>query len=72
MATHLSSTWFKRALSEKQTIDLLILDHRAGKLPEQPAMADRIGVVVPGGDLDLARIKRIERVRQVEDRQSLM
>ena len=35
-------------------------------------MADRVGVVVPGGDLDHGRVERVERVREVEDRQSLV
>ncbi len=35
-------------------------------------MADRVGMVVPGGDLDLARVEWVERVREVEDRQSLV
>jgi hypothetical protein len=33
-------------------MQLLVLDHRAGQGPEQAAMADRVGVVVPDGDLD--------------------
>ena len=51
-------TWSSLGLSEKQTIDVLVLDHRAGQSQEQTAMANRIGVVVPRGDLDLARVER--------------
>ena len=35
-------------------------------------MADRVGVVIPGGDLDHGRVERVERVRQIEDGQSLV
>ena len=31
-------------------------------------MAERVGMVVPGGDLELAGSIVVERVRQVEDR----
>ncbi len=57
---------------EKQLIDLVILDESAGQGQEEPMVADRVGMVVPGGDLELGRVDFVECVRKIEDGQPLV
>ncbi len=56
---------------EEQLIDRPVIDDSASQRSKKPAVADRVGVVVADGDLDLRRVERVKRVRQVEDVQSL-
>src|SRR4051812_2259228 len=53
---------------EEGLVERPVLDQVVREGQEQPAMAQRVGVIVPGGDRDLARVVGVESAGQVEYR----
>ena len=57
---------------KQQVVSRLILDQRAGQSQEEAAVAQGVGMIVPGGDLQARRIEPVEGVAQVVDGQGMV